>query len=94
MGPYAPAPYPGASYAAPSAESRVWPAQASQPAVTLVFKDGRQPEQIHNYLMTADTLYVEDPGHREIPMNELDLVATAKLNRDAGVDFQLPAASR
>ena len=104
MGPYAPAPYPGGQYApqpypgpsnsAPSAEPHAPPAPARDQTVTLVFKDGRQPEQIHNYLMTANTLYVEDPRHREIPINELDLAATAKLNREAGVNFELPGASR
>jgi hypothetical protein len=98
-GPYAPAPYPGPSYpgpsySAPSAGPHSRPAPAKEQAVTLVFKDGRQPEQIHNYLMTANTLYVEDPRHREIPIDELDLAATAKLNREAGVDFALPGASR
>jgi hypothetical protein len=44
--------------------------------------------------MTANTLYVEDPRHREIPLDELDLAATGKLNREAGVDFELPGASR
>jgi hypothetical protein len=94
-GPYAPAPYAGpSSYSAPSAEPHAQPAPAREQAVTLVFKDGRQPEQIHNYLMTANTLYVEDPRHRAIPIDELDLAATAKLNREAGVDFELPGASR
>jgi hypothetical protein len=93
-GPYAPAPYPGPSYSAPSAEPHAPPAPVREQAVTLVFKDGRQPEQIHNYLMTANTLYVEDPRHRAIPIDELDLAATAKLNREAGVDFELPGASR
>ena len=93
-GPYAPAPYPGPSYSAPSTEPHSRPAPAREQAVTLVFKDGRQPEQIHNYLMTANTLYVEDPRHREIPIDELDLAATAKLNREAGVNFELPGGSR
>jgi hypothetical protein len=64
---------------------------ASEEAVTLVFKDGRPPEQIHNYVLTPTTLYVGDQPHRDIPTDQLDLAATAKVNRDAGVDFQLPA---
>jgi len=59
-------------------------------AVTLVFKDGRPPEQVHNYLLTRTTLYVRDQHHRDIPLNQLDLAATQKVNHDAGVDFQLP----
>ena len=51
---------------------QVSPAQSPVPereeAVTLVFKDGRSPEQIHNYMLTQTTLYVLDPKRREIPL--------------------------
>jgi hypothetical protein len=69
------------------------PAQAApstEDGVTLVFKDGRPPEQIHNYVLTPTTIYVGDQRRRDIPIDQLDLEATAKANRDAGVDFQLP----
>lgn len=66
------------------------PASGSEEAVTLIFKDGRTPEQIHNYLLTRTTLYVDDSYHRVIPTSQLDLAATAKVNHDAGVDFHLP----
>jgi hypothetical protein len=67
----------------------------SEDAVTLVFKDGRPPEQIHNYLLTRTTLYVRDQQHhRDIPLDQLDLAATQKVNHDAGVDFQLPEATQ
>jgi hypothetical protein len=68
------------------------PAPTREEAVTLIFKDGRPPEQIHNYLLTRTTLFVGDQGRRAIPTDQLDLVATAKVNQDAGVDFQLPNA--
>jgi hypothetical protein len=67
-------------------------AAESQEAVTLIFKDGRPPERIHNYLLTSTTLYVGDVPHRDIPTAQLDLAATAKVNHDAGVDFHLPVA--
>jgi hypothetical protein len=67
---------------------------ANEDAVTLIFKDGRPPEQIHNYALTRTTLYVRDQHHRDIPVDQLDLAATAKVNHDAGVDFQLPATTR
>ena len=66
----------------------------AEDAVTLEFKDGRPAEQIHNYLLTRTTLYVQDGRRREIPVDELDLAATAKVNHEAGVDFQLPGAAR
>ena len=59
-------------------------------AVTLIFKDGRAPETIHNYALTRTTLYVTDGRAREIPVAALDLAATEKVNRAAGVRFQLP----
>jgi hypothetical protein len=58
--------------------------------VTLIFKDGRPSEQIQNYMLTRTTLYVQEKHLREIPVDQLDLPATAKVNKDAGVDFQLP----
>lgn len=75
------------------------PAQANPPpereeAVTLIFKDGRPSEQIHNYILTRSTLFVGDGQHREIPTDQLDLVATAKANQDAGVDFRLPSVPK
>lgn len=66
------------------------PAQLAQEAVILVYKDGRPPEQIHNYILTPTTLYVQDQQYRAIPTSQLDLVATAKANQDAGVSFQIP----
>jgi hypothetical protein len=94
-----PAPYPGqeqplAPYQPGPETARPGPAPASEQAVTLIFKDGRPPEQIHNYLLTRTTLFVGDQHRRAIPTDELDLAATAKANQDEGVDFQLPNATR
>jgi hypothetical protein len=63
-------------------------------AVTLVFKDGRPREQIHNYMLTRTTLYVQGKRLREIAVADLDLDATAKVNREAGVDFRLPDSGK
>jgi hypothetical protein len=63
---------------------------APEEAVTLVFKDGRPAEQVHNYLLTRTTLYVQDQNRRSIPVDQLDLAATEKTNRDAGIDFAVP----
>ncbi len=72
------------------------PAQppASEDAVTLIFKDGRPAQQIHNYILTPSTLYVGGQHQQAIPTDQLDLAATARVNRDAGVDFQIPNALR
>jgi hypothetical protein len=82
---YRPAYQPGAGASAAAS-----PAPADEDAVTLVFKDGRPPLHIHNYAMTRTTLYVQDPHHREIPVEDLDLAATEKANREAGVSFAVP----
>jgi hypothetical protein len=92
-GPYAGPGDPGAPYAAPVAP-RTRQRLTPEDAVTLIFKDGRPPEQIHNYMLTKTTLYVTDARRREIPVESLDLVATAKANRSAGVDFALPVEAR
>jgi hypothetical protein len=64
-----------------------------QPQVTLVFKDGRPEQVVQNYAVTRTTLYVLDGARRrEIPLDQLDLPQTEKTNRDAGVDFEIPAA--
>lgn len=66
----------------------------SATTVILIYKDGRPPEQIQNYLATRSTLTVFDGGRRrEIPISELNMPATISANRQTGVDFQLPAAT-
>jgi hypothetical protein len=60
--------------------------------VTLIFKDGRPPEQITSYLATRSTLTViNGRRHREIPLAELDLPATRKANLETGVTFDVPS---
>jgi hypothetical protein len=66
------------------------PASESGESVTLVFKDGRPSEQIHNYILSRTTLSVLDQHRQDIPVDALDLAATQKANREAGVDFRLP----
>jgi hypothetical protein len=64
-----------------------------QPTTTLIFKDGRTPVQVHNYALTANTLYALDGDSRqEIPLSVLDVPATVEANRKAGVDFALPVS--
>jgi hypothetical protein len=62
-----------------------------QQAVTVIFKDGRPKEQIHNYLLTATTLTVLDQKYREIPVDQINLDATEATNRADGVDFRVPS---
>ena len=87
-------PWPGMPYPPASDLAQPPPSPESAEGVTLVFKDGRPPVQVHNYILTPTTLYVQDPHPRDIPTDQLDLAATAKANQDAGVDFQLPGTHK
>ena len=69
------------------------PAPPEEEAVTLVFKDGRPSEQIHNYALTRTMLYVRDQHRRDIPVDQLDLAATQKANQSNGVEFTLPSGN-
>jgi hypothetical protein len=65
------------------------------PPITVVFKDGRAPETMQNYMLTAKTLTDLDNQHyHEIPVDQIDLAATEKANLASGVDFRVPATSR
>lgn len=65
-----------------------------QPPTMLLFKDRRAPQQVKNYAVTRTTLYVLDgERRREIPLDQLDLPLTERTNRDAGVDFAVPAGA-
>jgi hypothetical protein len=68
------------------------PRSNGQYAVTLIFRDGRPPVQMSNYMLTSTRLYVLDGNPCSIPVSQLDLEATAMVNRDAGIDFNVPAA--
>lgn len=78
----------------PAAVERATSVPANEDAVTLIFKDGRPPEQIRNFLLTQGTLYVGGERRREISVDDIDLAATSSVNRNLGVEFQLPGGSR
>lgn len=83
------APYnPGQQSMAPAAPPR------PQPPVTVIFKDGRAPEQVHNYLLTPSTLTILDSGYHSIPLDLVDIAATEQANRNAGIDFRVPKGTR
>ena len=93
QGPYQ-TPYPGPPIPyrmqPPVAVPSSAPASESGESITLVFRDGRPSEQIHNYILSRTTLSVLDQHRQDIPVDALDLAATQKANREAGVDFRLP----
>jgi len=85
-----PPPYPnpfsyGYSYAPQPAST-----PANEEVITVVFKDGRPREQVHNYVLTANTLTDLDERYRNIPLDQIDISETVKLNHEAGIEFQVP----
>jgi hypothetical protein len=90
----APQPYPAS--VAPGNEPTTRPASAAlEEPLTLIFKDGRTPRKMQNYIMNAKALTDLDPQHFErIPLDQIDVAATEEFNRARGVDFELPVAGR
>jgi hypothetical protein len=64
---------------------------AAEPKPTdLVFRDNHT-EEVQNYAITGQTLWIlTEQRARKIPLSELDLAATRKMNEDRGVDFEIP----
>jgi len=68
---------------------------APEQALTVIFKSGRAPVKMQNYMMTAKVIFDLDNQHYEqIPIDEIDISATQLINGAAGVGFQIPSASR
>lgn len=91
-------PYSG-DYATPMPEAYVPPqmqppappppdAKPNEPTV-LVFRNGHQQE-VRNYAVMGDTVWVFDQGSKKIALADLDLPATIKANDDRGMEFKLP----
>jgi hypothetical protein len=58
----------------------------------LIFRDQRKQE-VHNYAIVGQTLWDFAPQRTEkIPLSDLDLPATEKVNEERGIDFRLPNA--
>jgi hypothetical protein len=71
------------------------PPPEPEQAIRVIFKNGRAPATIQNYLMNSRTLTDLDQQHYEqIPLDQIDMAATEQANRARGLDFQVPAASR
>jgi hypothetical protein len=91
-------PYPDQGYAAPGEQPAfAAPVAPSAPEqfLTVIFKSGRAPIMVRNYLMTTKVLTDLDSQHYEqIPLDQIDLAATQRINSAAGLDFQVPGVSR
>jgi hypothetical protein len=70
------------------ARNRMKPEQ--EPETALVFRD-KHVEEVRNYAISGGTLWVFTQNvAKKIPLTQLDLDATAKMNDGRGVDFQVP----
>jgi len=77
---------PSAPAASAPAAAAPAPEEKPVPAV-LVFRDGHKGEA-ENYAVLGQTLYVfEGERTRKIPLAQLDLAATQKVNEEQGVEF-------
>jgi hypothetical protein len=71
----------------PSASS-----EAGVPTV-LIFRDQHQQE-IQNYAIVGQTVWVFAPQHtQKIPLSDLDIPATTRINDERGVDFRVPGTN-
>ena len=71
-------------------EARNRPKTDQEPATALVFRD-QHVEEVRNYAIAGETLWVLNAqAAKKIPLAQLDLAATVKMNGDRGVDFQMP----
>ena len=92
---------PAGAYGPPPDEPAYAPPPPSQPVSTpapevkpgeptvLVFRGGKQQE-VTNYAIMGDTLYVFDQGKKKIALADIDIPATVKANDDRGMEFKVP----
>jgi hypothetical protein len=63
------------------------PEEEEPPVTVLVYRDGREVE-VHNYAIIGKTVWVfSDQTARQVPLADLDLPSTERVNAARGVDF-------
>jgi hypothetical protein len=71
-------------------QARNQPKSEQEPETALVFRD-QHVEQVRNYAISGGMLWVlNQQTAKKIPLAQLDIAATVKMNDDRGVDFQVP----
>src|SRR5271157_743755 len=73
---------------APQQQSAAREAKPNDPSV-LVFRDGHQQE-VSNYAIMGQTVYVFDTRAQKIALADLDVPANIKANDDRGLEFNIP----
>lgn len=78
-----------------SAQPVAPPAPSTEELLTVMFKDGRAPVRMQNYMVSAKVLTDLDARHyAQIPLDQVDVAATQRVNSAAGVGFVIPGAPR
>jgi hypothetical protein len=79
----------------PVRQEQAPPARETKPIepTVLIFHDGHSQE-VTNYAIMGQTVYVLDDHTQKIPLANLDVAATVKANDDRGLEFKVPAAQR
>ncbi|MGA2978274.1 MAG: hypothetical protein ABSD76_01665 [Terriglobales bacterium] len=69
------------------------PQPDAEPETALVFRD-QHVEEVRNYAISGGAVWVLNAqAAKKIPLVNLDIPATVKMNDDRGVDFQVPEPS-
>jgi hypothetical protein len=64
-------------------------AEAARPTV-LVFRD-KHIQEVQNYAVVGETLWIfNEQQAKKVPLSQLDLDATGKLNEERGLEFPVP----
>ena len=79
----------------PTVPEQTSPAREAKPPepMVLIFRDGHRQE-VTNYAIMGQTVYVLDDRTQKIPLANLDVPATVKANDDRGMEFTIPAGQR
>jgi hypothetical protein len=71
-------------------EARNQPTVDKEPETALVFRD-QHVEKVRNYAISGGMIWVfKEQAAKRIPLAQLDIPATVRMNDDRGVDFQVP----
>jgi hypothetical protein len=87
---------PQAASAASASAEPVAPSPAQLPPAVLVFRDGHM-EEVGKYMIQGGVLYATSDywntgsWTRKIPLKQLDIPASLKLNQSLGTKFNLPS---
>jgi hypothetical protein len=76
--------------AAPAPAAAIGTTSGNEPTAVLVYRDGHRSE-VQNYAIIGSTVWILSAARAEkVPLSELNVDQTIKLNEDRGISFQVP----